>query len=88
MTWENTEQFIRSGHRSPEEFQQETLKTITLSEKDGVKAVVGKPQGSNAIEVLSYLFEKSKGWTVEKAKIERIMPKIFEKYAGPDVLAL
>ena len=23
-----------------------------------------------------------------KAKIERIMPKIFEKYAGPDVLAL
>jgi hypothetical protein len=23
-----------------------------------------------------------------KAKIERIMPKIFEKYAGPDVLAM
>ncbi len=68
MTWENTEQFIRSGHRSPEESQQETLKTITLSEKDGVKAIVGKPKGSDSMEVLSYLFEKNKDWTVEKAK--------------------
>ncbi len=68
MTWENTEQFIRSGHRSPEEFQKETVKTITLSEKDGVKAVIGKPKGSGAMEVLNYLFEENKGWTVEKAK--------------------
>jgi hypothetical protein len=68
MPWENTEQFIRSGHRSPEEFQQDTLKTIILSEKDGINAVVGKPHGKADMEIQSYLFEKSKGWIMDKAK--------------------
>jgi len=68
MPWENTEQHIRSGHRDPEEFQKDTLKTITLNEKEGVKAVVGKPKGKGTMEVQSYLFEKNKGWTLEKAK--------------------
>jgi hypothetical protein len=68
MTWENTEHYIRSGHRDSEEFQQDTLKTITLNEKDGIKAVIGKPKGKDTMEVVSYLFEKSKGWTLEKAK--------------------
>jgi len=68
MPWENTEKHIRSGHRDPEKFQKDTLKTITLDEKEGVKAVVGKPKGKDAMEVVSYLFEKDKGWTVEKAK--------------------
>jgi hypothetical protein len=68
MPWENTEKYIRSGHRDAEEFQQDTLKTIMLDEKEGVKAVVGKPKGKRTMEVVSYLFEKDKGWTVEKAK--------------------
>jgi hypothetical protein len=68
MPWENTEKYIRSGHRDAEEFQQDTLKTITLNEKEGVKAVVGKPKGKHTMEIVSYLFEKDKGWTVEKAK--------------------
>ncbi|MBT0159313.1 hypothetical protein G4O51_04940 [Candidatus Bathyarchaeota archaeon A05DMB-2] len=68
MPWEDTEEYIRSGHRDVEEFQQDTLKTITLDEKEGIKAVVGKPKGKHTIEVVSYLFEKDKGWTVEKAK--------------------
>ncbi len=68
MPWEDTEEFIRSGHRSPEEFQQNTLKTVTLSEKEGIQAVIGKPVGKEATEVLSYLFQKAKGWTLEKAK--------------------
>ncbi len=68
MTWENTEQYIRSGHRNPQEFQEDTLKTVTLSEKEGIKATVGKPLGKHTMEVQSYLFEKNKGWTVEKAK--------------------
>jgi hypothetical protein len=29
---------------------------------------VGKPNGKETMEVLSYLFEKQKGWTLEKAK--------------------
>ncbi len=68
MTWENTEHYIRSGHRDSEEFQQDTLKNITLNEKDGIKAVIGKPKDKDTMEVVSYLFEKSKGWTLEKAK--------------------
>jgi hypothetical protein len=68
MPWENTEKNIRSGHRDAADFQQDTLKTITLNEKEGIKAVVGKPKGENAMEVVSYLFEKAKGWTLEKAK--------------------
>jgi hypothetical protein len=68
MPWENTEQFIRSGHKSPEEFQPNTLKTIILNEKDGIEAIVGKPVGKDTMEVQSYLFDKTKGWTMEKAK--------------------
>jgi len=69
MPWENTEKYIRSGHRDAEEFQQDTLKAVTLDEKDGIKAVVGKPKGKDTMEVVSYLFEKAKGWTLEKAKL-------------------
>ncbi len=68
MPWENTEQYIRSGHRDPDKFQKDTLKTITLNEKEGIKAIVGKPKGKHTMEVLSYLFEKDKGWTIEKAQ--------------------
>ncbi|MBN1244789.1 hypothetical protein JXA31_04270 [Candidatus Bathyarchaeota archaeon] len=68
MPWENMEQHIRSGHRDPEEFQKDALKTIMLSEKEGIKAVIGKPKGKDAMEIQSYLFEKGKGWTLEKAK--------------------
>ncbi|MFB3887943.1 MAG: hypothetical protein ACE14S_00505 [Candidatus Bathyarchaeia archaeon] len=68
MPWEETEQLIRSGHRESGEFQEDTLKTITLSEEEGIKAVIGKPKGKHTMEIRSYLFEKNKGWTLEKAK--------------------
>ena len=34
-----------------EEFQKETLKTITLNEKEGIKAIIGKPKGKHAMEI-------------------------------------
>ncbi len=68
MTWEDTEKTIRSGHRAPDEFQQETLQTIAINEKEGIQAVVCKPKGSRTMEIQSYLFSKEKGWTTEKAK--------------------
>ena len=68
MPGENTEKFIRSGHKRPEDFQPDTLKTVTVSENEGIQAVVGKPKCKDAMEIVSYLFEKAKGWTVEKAK--------------------
>jgi len=66
--WEETEEFIRSGHRSPDDFQPDSLRTITISEEEGIKAVIGKPKGQDTTEVQSYLFAKDKGWTIEKAK--------------------
>ena len=68
MPWEETQDFIRSGHRNPEEFEPDSLRTITLSEEEGIQAVIGKPKGQNTTEVVSYLFKKEKGWTLEKAK--------------------
>lgn len=68
MPWEETDEYIRHQNQNPEGFQKETLRTITLSEKDGIKAVIGKPTGKHVMEIVSYLFEKSKGWTLEKAK--------------------
>ncbi|MEM3628518.1 MAG: hypothetical protein QXE06_04020 [Candidatus Bathyarchaeia archaeon] len=68
LPWDETDQYIRSGHRSPEDFEQDSFRTITLSEDEGIKAVVGKPKGSDKMEVQSYLFDKSKGWTLDKAK--------------------
>lgn len=68
MPWETTTKYIRSGHRSPDEFKPESLRIITISQDEGIKAIVGKPLGKETMEVQSYLFEVSKDWTVEKAK--------------------
>jgi hypothetical protein len=68
LPWETTDQYIRSGHRNPDEFKPESLRTITLNENEGIKAVIGKPKGKDTMEVQSYLFELSKGWTLDKAK--------------------
>jgi len=68
LPWEETQDFIRSGHRNQEEFEPDSLRTITLSEEEGIQAVIGKPKGQKTTEVVSYLFKKEKGWTLEKAK--------------------
>ncbi len=47
--------------------------------------------GTGVLQVLLHLTfqsDKRPAFAWMKAKIERIMPRIFEKYAGPDVLAL
>jgi hypothetical protein len=68
MPWETTEKFIHSGHKPVEDFQQDTLKTVFINEKDGVQAVTGKPVGKDAQEIQSYLFQLDKGWTLRKAQ--------------------
>lgn len=68
MPWEETGDYIRSGHRSPSEFQEDTLRTITLSESQGIKAIVGRLNEKQTTAIQSYLFDKSKGWTMSKAK--------------------
>lgn len=68
MPWEQTQTHIRSGHNSPEDFEQETFKTVTLNEEEGIQAVTAKPKDKETSEVVTYLFELEKGWTIEKAK--------------------
>jgi hypothetical protein len=70
--WEETEEYIRSGHRDPGSFDPDSLRTIDIT--GGVKAIVGCPKGSYeggkckvGMQVQSYLFDKSK-FTVAEAK--------------------
>jgi len=71
--WETTEEYHRSGHRSPGQFHSESLRTITIGE--GVKAIVGCPKSAtysggrcqNGMEVQSYLFPVGK-FTLSEAK--------------------
>ena len=68
MPWEETDEYIRSGHRSKDDFQEDSFRTITIDAEKGIKAVIGKPVGEDTTEVQSYLFAKDKDWTLEKAK--------------------
>jgi len=68
IPWEEGEDYIRSGHRSPDDFEKDSFRTITISAEEGIKAVIGKPKGKDTTEVQSYLFAKDKDWTLEKAK--------------------
>lgn len=74
MPWEETADYVRSGHRSTDDFQEDAFgkgvkfNTITIDADKGIKAIIGKPKSQESTEVQSYLFAKDKGWTVEKAK--------------------
>ena len=68
MPWDQTQNIIRSGHRNPENFDPETLKTITLNEQEGIQAITAKPWKKQTTEIVSYLFSKEKNWTTEKAQ--------------------
>lgn len=68
MPWEQTDKFIRSGHRGVDEFKPETFRTIWISQDEGIKAIVGRLKHGDTVKVVSYLFMLDKGWTLEKAK--------------------
>ncbi len=57
-----------------------------------INAVEGSAFGTGIVQVLLHRLtlygETRPAYAEIKAEIERVMPKIFEKYAGPDVLAL
>ncbi len=64
-----TENYIRIRIRNPKTIVEGTFRTITISESEGIKAVIGKlrknPTGPTHIQ--SVLFQKDK-WTVERAQ--------------------
>jgi hypothetical protein len=64
-----TENSIRIRQRDPADFVDGSFRTITLSEGQGIQAVIGKlksdPNGPTVIQ--TYIFDKSK-WTVAEAE--------------------
>jgi len=60
--WEDTEDYIRSGHKEPSD----NCRTIDISESEGIKAIYCKY--GDKWDIQSYLFSKAKEWTMEKAK--------------------
>ena len=78
--WEESDKTIQSGHKSPQEFHEDTLKTVSLNEKEGIQAVVGKQKDKETMAIQSYLFAKDKGWTLRSARIwfDRLNPPVKE----------
>jgi cation transport regulator ChaB len=61
-----TDKFIRRGQENPSKFIEGSFKTIVLSDKMKIKAIVGKLKGSTSLTIQSYLFDK-KNWDEKKA---------------------
>lgn len=75
MPIEVTEDYVRIRHATPGAFDSKSFRTITISGKEGIRAIVACPRGKYSggrckvgMRVQSYLFSKGKGWTVSKAK--------------------
>ena len=68
MPWTESHSLISSDHRDPSTCDWNSIRTIAISEADGIQAIVGKPAGLDKTVTLSYLFAKYKGWTMEKAQ--------------------
>ena len=75
MPWEETKDYIRSGHESTDKYDKDSIRTISIAEAKGIKAIVACPKGEYdakkcevGTHVVSYLFAKDKGWTMAKAK--------------------
>jgi hypothetical protein len=67
---EETENHIHVPIKGKGDFDSESFKTVTLSDDEGIKAVMGKlkDDSDGSMVIQKYLFDKEKGWTVEKAK--------------------
>jgi len=63
---EITENYIRLPVPGSGDFEEGSIRTITLSTKDGIKALIGKHKGSDKISLKTILFDVSK-WDMEKA---------------------
>ncbi len=61
-----TENYIRVRVRDPSDFEKDSFRTIWISKKRGIKAVIGRPKGKKTTEVQSFLFDKKK-WTKKEA---------------------
>ncbi|HUV74801.1 MAG TPA: HK97 family phage prohead protease [Anaerolineae bacterium] len=67
---EETEDYIEIPVQDAGDFVDDSFRTITLSEDEGIQEVIGKlksdPDGPTHVQ--KYRFDKEKGWTMAKAK--------------------
>jgi hypothetical protein len=75
LPWEETDDYVRSGHENPGKYDKDSMRTIDIDAADGIKAVIGCLKGNFkggkcavGTQVQSYLFAKEKGWTMMRAK--------------------
>jgi len=61
------EDTIRVRVRNPDKFQEDSFRTITLSENEGIKAVVGRLVGEKTTTVQVFIFDKDK-WDKKRAQ--------------------
>jgi len=67
--WDETESSFRRRVRDPADFQDGTMRTVTLQEKKPqVSSVQGKLKGQDTMTIQSIIFPKSEGWTLAAAK--------------------
>ena len=66
MPIEVTPNYIRVRVADPKLFK--TFRVITLSEKKGIRAVIGIPKKGGSSVIQSIMFAKSKGWTISKVR--------------------
>jgi len=72
--WETTEDFHRSGHRNPDYFDKDSLRTIDIDKSRGIKAITGCKSGEFengrckiGVEVQSFLLPTDE-FTLKEAK--------------------
>jgi phage I-like protein len=63
-----TDQYIRIRQKDPDFYQDGSMRTMILDAAKGIRAIIGKLKGKTTTEVQSYLFERDKGWTPDKAQ--------------------
>ena len=61
-----TDDYIRVRVRDQGDFEEDSFRTVVLSEKDGIKSVQGHLKGETTMTIQSYLFDKDK-WSKEEA---------------------
>lgn len=64
---EETEDKIHVRVRNPKLFTEGSFRTITISAKEGIQAVIGRLKGETTTTIQKYMFDKAKGWTIPKA---------------------
>jgi len=65
---EVTENYIRIRQKSPDIFQKNSFRIITLSKSRGIKAIIGRLKGETKTTIQSYLFDKKK-WNIKSAEV-------------------